>query len=38
MNADVDTIFRVVVAVGAIVYVLFGPPVPRPDVPLTCRR
>ena len=30
LNGDVFTIFRVVVAIGAIVYVIWGPPVPRP--------
>jgi hypothetical protein len=29
MSGDVNTIFRVVVAIGAIGYVVFGPPVPR---------
>jgi hypothetical protein len=30
MNGDVESIFRVVVAIGAICYVIWGPPVPRP--------
>lgn len=30
MNSDVNTIFRVVVAIGAIVYVFWGPAVPQP--------
>ena len=30
MSGDVNTIFRVVVAIGALWYVVFGPPVQRP--------
>ncbi len=30
MSADVETIFRVAVAVCALGYVVWGPPVPRP--------
>jgi hypothetical protein len=30
MNGDIFTIFKVVVAIGAICYVVWGPPVPRP--------
>ena len=30
MSGDLETIFKVVVAIGAICYVVWGPPVPRP--------